>query len=65
MRICIKYRNNNKLVKDTRLLKYDYEARKNYLNKIALLEKRLLWDSSIYVKALTIWELIDLKASFD
>ena len=47
MRIFIKYRNQNKLEINDRMSKFNYGSRREYSIEDTLLEKHLIYDSSI------------------
>ena len=54
-------RNSN----DDRLFKFNHRLRKNYLIQNALLEKRLLCNSSYYTQLPTVHVITDLKACYN
>ena len=64
-RIYVGLRNDNNIEKDDRLSKYNFGSRKHYSIKSALLEKRLIYDTSKYTSEPTIYLLSDLEACYD
>jgi len=58
-------RNDNNIEKDDRLSKYNFGSRKHYSIESALLEKRLIYDTSKYMSEPTIHLLSDLEAYYD
>ena len=50
---------------DKRFLKSNYDSRKNYSIKTAILEKQLTFDSSLLSSKLIIYHLTDLQSCYD
>ena len=65
MRIFLNHRNSENIENDIRLSKFNYILRKYYLIKTTLLEKRLIYDSSIQNNYLTIHNITDLEACYN
>ena len=60
IRIFVRNRNKGSIKKDYRFSKFNFSLRKYYFINKALLEKRLIYDSSIWIKLLSIHIIIDL-----
>ena len=65
MQIFLNHRNSENIESNTRLSKFNYRSRKNYLIETILLEKRLIYDSSIWSNYPIIHNMTDLKAYYD
>ena len=65
MRIFLGDEDEEVIESDSRFWKANYKSRKNYLIESALLEKRLIFDSSILSCKLTICNLTDLQSCYD
>ena len=65
MQIFMKYRKSSKLEIDNRILKFNFGSRKGYSIDNALLEKRLLYDSSIITRKKSTYVVTDLVAYYD
>ena len=51
--------------KDSRFSKSNYRSRKNYSIESAILEKQLVFDSSLLSSNMTIYYLMDLKSCYN
>ena len=60
MRVFISNWNVRQIEKDSQVSKYSYGSRKQYLIEIALLEKRLIYDASMWMRVSTIYIMTDL-----
>jgi len=65
MRVFIGSRNDENVAKEDRLSEFNYGSRHNYSIETAILEKRLMYDSSIRNGERTIHTISDLKACYD
>ena len=65
VRIYIGWRNDSNIKIDERLSKFNFGSRKHYSIDSALLEKRLVYDTSKYNNKPTIHLLSDLEACYD
>ena len=65
MRIFIGGRNDDSIERDERISKFNYGSRKAYSIEEALLEKRLMYDTSIRDSQTMIHNISDLKACYD
>ena len=65
IRMYVGWRNNKNIKSDSRLSKFNFRSRKHYSIDSALLEKRLLYDTSKYNNELTVHLLSDLEACYD
>jgi len=65
MRVFIGSRNDENVAKEERLSAFNYGSRRNYSIDTAILEKRLMYDSSIRNGKPTIHTISDLKACYD
>ena len=65
IRIYVGLRNDRNIQKNKNISYFNFGSRKNYSIKSALLEKRLIYDSSKYNNEITIHLLSDLEACYD
>ena len=65
MRVYVGGRNDENIEKDKCLLKYNYGSRRHYSINTAILEKRLMYDTSIKNGLTTMCNISDLKASYN
>ena len=56
---------DDKIEEDSRISKSNFGARKGYLIENAILEKRLLYDNSIFTGKETVHTISDLKACYN
>ena len=65
MRIFMGSRNEGLIKKDHRISKSNFGLRKHYSIKIAILKKRLLYDTSMISRETTVHNLTDLQACYN
>jgi len=65
MRIILNDGNTERIENDDRFSKSNYGSRKNYAIESALLEKRLIFDNSVFTGEKNIYHLTDLKSCYD
>ena len=65
MRIFLGDEDEEVIESDSRFSKVNYGSRKNYSIESALLEKRLIFDSSILSCKLIMYNLTDLQSCYD
>ena len=65
MRIFVGGRNDKNIEADERLSKYNYGWRKYYLINTAILEKRLIYDTSVRDGKPILHNILDLKACYN
>ena len=65
MRIFLKGKNVESIEKDIRISKYNFGLWKNYIIEEAILEKRLIYDCSIFNRKPTVYVITNLKVCYD
>ena len=65
MRIFLKVQNKGQIERDYRLSKFNFGSRPTYTINEVLLEKRLLFDSTVRNQKQTINTITDLEACYD
>ena len=65
MRVFLNYRNYQNIEKDNWLSKFNYGLRKHYSIETTLLEKRLIYGSSMHDNKPIIYNMTDLEACYD
>jgi len=53
------------LEKNKRISKYNFSSRKGYSINEAILEKRLLYDTSMFTRSSTVYIITNLEACYD
>ena len=65
MRIFIGYRIDDALEKNKWILKYNFSSRNEYSIDKAILEKRLLYNTSMFTRSNTVYTITNLEAYYD
>ena len=65
MRIFIGLRNQNRIEQDNRFLKHNYRSRKSYSIDKAIVERRLIYDTSKIIMKPTMNVVTDLSTCYD
>ena len=65
IRIFLRGKNIRSIEKDIRISKYNFGSQKNYIIEEAILEKRLIYDCSIFNRKPTVYVITGLEVYYD